>query len=212
MEQITLQDIWSRKLNPIVVGLMKRTWTLSSWNKKVFRYRMAHGEIDSCVREITHDGNVPRSNDEMLDVARCFYEARVFFDDEWEEYFVPAINRMIAYNNNFVRWMPGYVIQNKQTGRKCIVEYDYALGFGVRNFTSLSVVNIESDGTLGSSWAWADYNDYVLVDKEHTAENIARIREKYKAEDRLPPYFLRNAIIQMYYGEPATSIRSGNNL
>lgn len=135
----------------------------------------------------------------MIERAVCYYRTGIFTDDEWQRFFIPAINRMIAHNDNFVRWLPGYVIRHKKHGFKAIVNYDYATGFGGRDFTSLALTNIEDDGSLGTSWAWASYYDYELVDKEHTEENIARIREKNMRHKSQPPYFLKEEIVRLLY-------------
>ena len=199
MKAITLQDLKERKLNPKTADRMERTWELSDHNKMVYRYRMEKGDIDSCTFDMTHNGNDPKSNEQMLDDARCYYEQHVYTDEEWERYFLPAINEMIAYNDSFVRWMPGYVIRHKQTGIVSIVEYDYALGFGGRDYTSLSVVDLNSDGSISHSWAWAHYEQYELIDKDHTEENIAKILAYHKERGHDVPYYLSQELSRMLY-------------
>lgn len=203
-KKITLQDLIDRKLNQEVFSELRRDWTLSVHNRQVDQYRMRHGLVDSCVYDMTHDGNDPKETERMLDEARCFLEAGVYHEWEWEKYFIPAINKIIELNDTFERFKPGYVVMNKQTKQKAIVEYDYALGFGGRNFTDLSLVNIDDDGNCGLSWAWADYKDYVLIDKDHTKENIAKVKKYYQNRNSSVPYFLNQKLAQMFYGKPST--------
>lgn len=195
----TLEDIKNHVPSCEVLNEIQRTWQLSMYNRGVYRYRMDNDDVKSCIFDLTHDGNDPKDNNRLLDFAACYYQAKVYTDEEWERYFLPAINEMIAKNDSFVRWLPGYVIRRKKDGSKAIVEYDYATGFGGRDFTSLALTNIEDDGSLGTTWAWASYNDYELVDTEHTEENIARIREKNIRNKSQPPYFLKEDIVRLLY-------------
>ena len=203
MEPITLQDLQQHTPDANVFNEMKRTLALWSHNLSVWRCRTNEEGPHAFAYELTHHGNEPLENHEMIDRAACYYNTGIFFDEEWKQFFIPAINKMIAYNDNFVRWLPGYVIRNKESGSKAIVEYDYATGFWGRDYTHLAVINLNDDGSLGLSWAWADYELYELVDTEHTVENIARIREKYKRQGSLPPYCLREEIARMFYGQPS---------
>lgn len=209
MCRITLQDLKERPINKEVDDLLKRTDELCEWNKSVKRHRMDNGDIRYQVFDMTHDGNDPKDNEYMLDVARLYYRENVYTDEEWEKYFIPAINEMIEYNNSFVRWMPGYIIKNKATGKCAIVEYDYALGFGhicsrCRDFTSLSVCDIGEDGEVRGSWAWAHYENYELVDKNHTEENIAKVRVYHTGNNHTPPYYLSREMSNLFYGQDST--------
>ena len=184
---ISLEDIKARPINPKIEERFKHTDELSFFNNQVRGRWMEEEETRSwCVREMTHYGNDPKRNEEMLDDAKIFYEHEVYTDEEWEKYFLPAINAMIEYNNTFVRWHPGYLIRDKESGKFYIVEYDYAEAFswnGWRestNYTDLSLCELDEDGDIVFSWAWANYNKYELVDKGHTEENIAKIREYSK--------------------------------
>ena len=142
---------------------------------------------NSCDREyeiwnMTHNGNDPRSNDDMLDFARCYIECDIYTDKQWNKYFIPAINEMIDYNNIFERWHPGYLIKDVE-GNLAIVEYDYSEAFGGRNYTSLAIYELDSDKNITYCWAWAKYENYCLVSKEPeiVSKNLEKIR-KYNIE------------------------------
>lgn len=202
---VTLQDIKSRPLVEIAwKGYMDAN--LSEWNIRIYRERMESEDgIRMNIANIVQDGNDPMDNEEMLDRARWYIEKDVFTDEQWEKYILPAINGMIAYNDAFVRWLPGYVVRSKKDGSLWAVEYDYATGFGsstgrkCRNYTSLSLARIGEDGHVGGSFAWARYDDYELVDNDHCSENIAKIREYHVAGKHQVPYFLDGRIADMYY-------------
>lgn len=178
---------------------MQRTNELCEHNLRAWRFRTYEKGPDAFVSQLTHNGNDPYENHEMIERAVCYYHTGIFCDGRWQRFFIPAINKMIARNDNFVRWLPGFLVRNKKTGYLAIVEYDYATGFWGRDFTSLALTNIEDDGSLGTSWAWASYNDYELVDTEHTEENIARIREKHMRHKSQPPYHLKEEIARLLY-------------
>ena len=203
LKKITLKDIKDRPLKELFwKGYMDSC--LSEWNINVHRARMI-GHVKWNIADIVQDGNDPRSDEEMLDVARWYIEKNVYTDEEWEKYFLPAINEMRAYNNAFVRWLPGYVVRNKKDNRLWIVEYDYAAAFSdscggrSRDYTSLSLYEIKGDGCIGGGWCWAEYDDFVCHDAAHTEDNIARIRDYHISHHHVPPLYLNNDMIQMYY-------------
>ena len=128
--------------------------------------------------DMTHYGNDPRSNDDMLKFARCYIECNIYTDKQWNKYFIPAINKMIDYNNTFERWHPGYLIKDAN-GNLAIVENDYSEAFGGRNYTSLAICELDSNKNITYGWAWAKYENYCLVSKdpEIISENLEKIRE-----------------------------------
>ena len=202
---VTLQDIKARPLVEIAWRGYMNT-VLSDGNIRIYRERMEslkdrRYDIDDLVRH----GNNPMDNEEMLDRARWYIEKKVYTDEQWEKYLLPAINKMIAYNDAFVRWLPGYVIRSKRDGSLWVVEYDYATAFGsasgrkCRDFTSLSIARLHDDGHVDGGWAWAQYDNYELVDKDHCEENIAKIREYHVSGHHQPPYYLDGRIERMYY-------------
>ena len=132
--------------------------------------------------DMTHDGNYPRSNDDMLNFARCYIECDIYTDKQWSKYFIPAINKMIIYNNTFERWHPGYLIKDIK-GNLAIVVHDYSEAFGGRNYTSLAICELDFDKNIKYSWAWAEYENYCLVSKDPKviSENLEKIR-KYNLE------------------------------
>jgi hypothetical protein len=203
--KITLEILKKRVIDKKTCELLERTSQFSEHNKIVYRHRMSNPEfIRWNVLEITHNGNDKRQNEDMLNVARCWYECGVYTDEEWNTYFIPAINEMIEYNNSFVRWYPGFVIRNKTNGRLAIVQYDYALAFWGTNYESLDVCEIGEDGRVLGSWAWASYSSFELIDKEHTDENIAKIREYHIKHGHTPPYYLNQKLSIMLYGRNST--------
>ena len=200
---MTLQELKQRPINPRTKELMERTWELSEWNICVYRNRMANpDDISSNIYSMTHNGNNPKSNEQMLDDARMYIQKGVYTDEQWEQYFIPAINEMLAYNDNFVRWHTGYLVRSKEFKKLYIVGYDYGAAFGGRNYTSLSLCTLDDNGKICSSWAWARYQDYELVDCEHTKENIAKLKEYYKG--KTPPYCMCSKMSQMLYGTEST--------
>lgn len=200
---ITLQQLKRRRINPETRKMMEHTCELAHWNIMAIRNRMAdQDDIRYQVFDLTHNGNDPKDNKELLDDARMYIEKGVYTDEEWEQYFIPAINEMIAYNNNFVRWHPGYLLRNKETGKLAILEYDYSTAFRGRNYTSLALCELDDKDKIRFSWAWANYNNYELVDSEHTAENIAKLKA-YHAGDH-PPYCMCSKMSQLLYGMEST--------
>lgn len=183
---MTLEELKNRPLNKYMYDSMYETWELGDeHNMGVARHRMESGDVNDIKTEVwdmVHNGNEPKSNVEMLDYARCFYEDKVYTDEEWEKYFLPAINEMLEHNNTFERWYPGYLIRNKETGNLAIVEADYAFKYGGRDFKSLDISELNKNGDIIGSWAWANYDNYELVDKTHMVENLEKIgkfKEKY---------------------------------
>lgn len=210
LKAITLEELKMRPINPETTERFERTMELWHGNIQALRYRMDSGdpfEIKSCVFSMTHNGNDPKSNDDLLNDARMYIEYNVYSDAEWEQYFLPAINKMLEYNDHFERWMPGYLIRHKETKELYLVEYDYALAFGhrngheCRNFTSLSVCALHKDGHITGTYAWKNYNDFELVDKDHAEENIAKIRAFVQKGSI--PYNLSSELSQTYYGREA---------
>lgn len=196
-----LLDIMNHVPSKEVLNEIKQTWELSRHNLGVYRYRMDHGNVQLCVYELTHDGNDPRDNERLLDFAVCYYWSRVYTDEEWERYFLPAINEMIAKNDSFVRMLPGFVIQHKETGTKAIVGSDYAYAFGGRNFTDLSIYNLDKEGNITCGWAWASYSNYKIIDTEHQQQNIKRIHDYNVSNGNCPPYGLSDDLAIRFYGK-----------
>lgn len=110
--------------------------------------------------------------------------------------------RETAIPDGFVRWMPGYVIRNRRDGRLAIVEYDYALAFWGNDYKSLSICELGPEGDITLSWAWAQYDDYELVDDTHAEENIAKVRAYNAGKE--PPYFLSREVSMLYYGKESS--------
>lgn len=196
----TLLDIMNHVPSREVLNEIEQTWQLSRHNIGVDRYRMDHGDAKLCIYELTHDGNDPRDNDRLLDFAACYYLAGVYTNEEWERYFLPAINEMIAKNDSFVRFLPGFVIQQKETGKKAIVQFDYAYAFGGRNFTDLSIYNLDAEGNISLGWAWASCSNYNIIDTEHQQQNIKLIRDYNVRNGNLPPYGLSDELARRFYG------------
>ena len=197
-EELTLQKLKERPINPSTRNRMKYTMELSDWNINAYRKRMETTDgISSNVYDMTHNGNDPKSNKDMLDDARMFVDKDVYTDEQWEKYFIPAINDMISYNNNFVRWKTGYLIKEKSTGKLSILEYDYGGAFGGRDYTSLSVCELDESDNILYSWSWANYDDYELVDKGHTKENIQKMKAYFKGKGI--QYYLCDKLIKILY-------------
>lgn len=204
---ITLDDIKTWNVNPEIRDLVERTKTLAWWNVRAFHLLCNDGpsNYERLCREITHYGNDPRPNEEILDIAALFFERGVFYQGNpwfWVEHILPAINRQIEANNSFEPFLPGYLVKNKKTGDKAIVEYDYATAFGGRNHRSLSLCFLAEDGHIRSCIAWFSHENYDLVDKEHVKENMEKIRDFHIRHNGNPPFFLSEELSQYYYGKP----------
>lgn len=178
---MTLEDIKNREINYEMKQHLKKTHELyDSYNYNVYRYRMKSKKyIQWNVDDMTHEGNDPRSSEEVLDRAKLFYDEHIFTDKEWNKYFIPAINDLLIYNKTFERWHPGYLIKDVE-GNFAIVEHDYAEAFGGRCFTSLAICQLDSEGNITCSWAWAEYADYCLVSKDPdvVSKNLEKIRKR----------------------------------
>lgn len=203
---ITLEQLKARAIDPETEALMNRTMELAQHNIYVYRKRMAESdsEIRSCIYSMTHNGNNPKSNEQMLNEARMYIEKNVYTDEQWEQYFIPAINDMIKYNDEFVRWMPGYVIKEKNGETRYLVFYDYALAYGHlsgrenRDFTNLCLGRLDSNGEVDFSWAWADYNNYELIDKNNANSNINVIR-RYLHNKKVPTHLCDSLMKLLYH-------------
>ena len=176
MKQITLNNIKRRKLNKYYWKELHDTWELSDNNIQCYRYRMENNKIEWNIQEMLYDGNDPRSIEDVLDLAKCYYKANVYTDEEWKKYFIPAINKHIEKEENFERWQTGYLIQNKE-GTNYIVEYDYATAFGGRDFTSLAVLELDENRNPVCEGIWRYYGDYQLIDKDNQEKYIKIIRK-----------------------------------
>ena len=202
---ITLEQLKARTIDPETEALMNRTMELAQHNIYVYQRRMAEGdfEIQSCIYDMTHYGNDPKSNEQMLNDARMYIEKQVYTDEQWEKYFIPAINDMIKYNNEFVRWMPGYVIKEKNSETRYIVFYDYALAYGhlsgreSRDFTNLCLGRLDKNGDVDFSWSWANYNNYELIDKNNASGNINIIR-RYLHNKKVPTHLCESLAKLLY--------------
>ena len=203
---ITLDDLKKRPLNPKTVEIFNRTCELAPHNIFVMRHWLYEDEDgpERCTYNLTRNGNDRKPSSQLLDDARMYIEKNVYTDEEWEKWFIPAINDVLDYNACFIRWMPGYVIRNKKDLKLYIVEYDYATAFGqgcpyeCTDYQNLALCTLDSkDGHITGSWAWANYNDYELIDKEHTEENIEKIRDYHRGTR--PPYHLRKEMLKLYY-------------
>ena len=204
---ITLDDIKTWNINPETRDLVERTKTLEWWNIRARHLLFNEGpsNYESLCSEITHDGNDPRPNEEILDIAALFFKRGVYYQGDpwfWVNYIIPAINRQIKANNSFEPFLPGYLIKDKETGKKAIVKYDYATAFGGRDHRNLSLCLLAEDGHITGSIAWRSHENYELVDKEHTKENMRKIRDYCIRHDSDPPYFLSEELSQFYYGKP----------
>ena len=187
--------------------MFERTMELWHGNICAMQNRMAMGgdEVEYLTYEMTHDGNDIKSSEQMLDDARLYIEKHVYTDEQWEQYFIPAINKMLEYNANFVRFMPGYLICHKETGQTCIVEGDYATLYGhitgreCRNYRDISVYVLDKDGNIEYSIAWKSHDNFWIVDSEHTKEHIAKAREYNKAHKHKPPYHMSQKMIDLFF-------------
>lgn len=163
-------------------------------NIKVSRYRMDSGDstyIRWEIEDMVYEGNNPMSNEDILDMASICATNNIYTEEEWNKYFLPAINRQLKANNSFVRRMPGDLIQcikkdgyDVKVGETAIVEYDYAAVYGGRNFRSLRVCSLDKKGNIKRSWAWADYDKWKLADNKHRSENIIKMWEYRKKHAR----------------------------
>lgn len=204
---ITLEQLKARPINPETVKMFERTMELWHGNICAMQNRMAMGgdEVEYLTYEMTHDGNDIKSSEQMLDDARLYIEKHVYTDEQWEQYFIPAINKMLEYNANFVRFMPGYLIRHKETGQTCIVEGDYATLYGhitgreCRTYRDISVYVLDKDGNIEYSIAWKSHDDFWIVDSEHTKEHIAKAREYNKAHKHKPPYHMSQKMIDLFF-------------
>jgi len=180
MEPITLEQLKTMPISDEVAAEIKRLGEEMCGNMRIDQRWLREGDEydrDRVAFNMTHDGNDPKTIRGILDEARLYIHYNVFTDEEWESFLLPYINREIARQRSFKRWMPGYVIRNKETGQLAIVRYDYAYEYGGRDFTSLHVCDLDADGRIVSSWAWAQYDDYELVDEDHVKENIEKMAE-----------------------------------
>lgn len=186
-----LEELKKIRINKKMMHKLHCTHELGDdWNDSVYRSRMEDEKTrDWNIHDMTHIGNNPRTNKNMLDHARCYYEKKIYTDEEWEKYFLPAITKQLKYNNKFVRWFPGYLIRNKETGEKAIVEYDYDFAYNnlhssdCTDYTDLCIYDLDEKGNIMYGWAWANYDNYELVDKKHTTENLIKIQKhKQKIE------------------------------
>lgn len=178
---MTLQKLKEYPLNKRYLRDLEEQGVFDLWNINVRRNRLNSKEetyIRWEIHDMTHYGNEPYSNEEMLDYARCFLEKEIYTEDQWNKYFIPAINEMLNYNNTFERWHPGYLIKDKG-GKLFIVFHDYAEAFGIRDFTSLALCDLDSNENIIRYWAWADYKNYFLVSKEPeiVSKNLEKIRQ-----------------------------------
>ena len=170
MKEVTLEDLKKPYKNT------KEFKTFNEWNCKAIRYRMTNGMIDTELYDITHDDNDPRPNSEIVNLARFYYQNGFMTDEEVKKYLIPAINEQIKKNNRFVRWMPGSLLRNKETGKLCILVGDYAYIYHTgRNYTSLEVCDLDDNDNIRYHWAWANYNNYELVDAEHNSEHLKQV-------------------------------------
>lgn len=180
MKEVTLEDLKKPYKN------MEEFESFDEWNCKAIRYHMTNGMIDITLYDITHDDNDLRPNSEIVNLARFYYQNNLMTDEEVKKYLIPAINEQIKKNNRFVRWMPGSLLRNKETGKLCILVGDYAhvcSGYGTgRNYTSLEVCDLDDDNNIIHHWAWANYNNYELVDTEHNSERLKQVLD-YDSDD-----------------------------
>lgn len=184
MEQITLEQLKAMPVSDKVAAEIERLGPELPWNMQVDQRWFREGDEDDrdyVAFDMTHDGNEPKTIRDILDEARLYIHYDVFTDEEWESFLLPYINREIDRQRSFKRWLPGYVIRHRQTGQLAIVRGDYAYKYGGRDFTSLEVCDLDADGQIVSSWAWAQYDDYELVDEDHVKENIEKMAE-YESE------------------------------
>lgn len=198
MKPITLEQLKALPISKAVAEEIERLGPEGSCNFEVdqnrLRGKVKRPEQNGCVeytpdyvdlviQDMTHDGNEPMSNKRMLDNARLYIHYNVFTDEEWNNILLPAINRQIAENDSFVRWMPGYLIRSKEDGRLAIVDHDYAYRFGGRDYTSLCICELDYEGNICNHWAWARYDCYELVDADHVKENIEKMMRYKDKED-----------------------------
>lgn len=198
---ITFEDIKGRPLNKLLYKVMREeTHELDKTSQRFCRIRIKLRDNHikkTLARLITHDGNYLKGNERILDVARCYYETKVYNDDEWELYIIPEIQDAIRTNNSFIPWKPGYIIKNKDTGKLAIIKYDYATAFNSRNFVDLSVCELDTEGNIERSIAWVNYYDYILVDAANTKDNIEKIKTYLAGKN--PPIGLSAKMLKLYY-------------
>ena len=180
---MTLQELKEYPLDKEYLKDLNERNVINKDHKEFHQNRMKDSYYKKWeIWDMTHDGNDPRSNDDMLNFARCYIECDIYTDKQWIKYFIPAINKMIIYNNTFERWHPGYLIKNVE-GNLAIVECDYSEAFGGRDYTSLAIFELDSNENITYGWAWAKYENYCLVSKESeiVSKNLEKIR-KYNIE------------------------------
>ena len=183
MRTITLNILKKRRLNKSLYKRLHSCGELDPYNINVCRTRIQNEEgRESCAFDLTHSGNDPRSNKEILDHARCYYEDKVYTDEQWIQYLIPAVNEMLKYNDTFIRWYPGDIIKNKKSGKKAIVGYDYSTAYGGRDYTSLHIYSLDENGNIIGGWAWANYYDYIRVRKVIGLVKLRRYIKSHKSE------------------------------
>ena len=196
---VTLEQLKKKPLGKITE---KKLDAFFQHNRQVARSRMENGKIDWEVHDMTHDGNNIMDNKTIINRAKLYLD--YYTDEEWEKYFLPAINKAIKYNNKFERWFPGYLIKNKEDGTLAIVEYDYDYAFGHQcfgkghNWVDLSLCFLDDKGKIKYSSAWHDYEDYELVDKDNTDKYIQMMR-KYNKRIKEKPYYLDPQVDRLLY-------------
>lgn len=176
---MTLQELKKYPLDKEYLEDLIERNVLNKNNRELHQRRLVNPDwIEYEIWNITHDGNNPRSNEDMLNNARCFIEENIYTDKQWNKYLIPAINEMMDYNNIFERWHPGYLIKDAK-GNLAIVEHDYSEAFGGRDYTSLSICELDSNKNITYCWAWAEYENYCLVSKDPKiiSENLEKIRK-----------------------------------
>lgn len=176
---MTLQELKEYPLNKEYLKSLEGCLVFDEHNVSAHKIRMnSERGREWEIWNMTHYGNDPLSNKEMLNRARCFIEKNIYTDKQWNKYFIPAINKMIIYNNTFERWHPGYLIKNVE-GDLAIVGHDHSEAFGGRDYTSLFIYELDFNENIKYGWAWAKYENYCLVSKEPEmiSKNLEKIRE-----------------------------------
>lgn len=73
--EVTLNDLKARKINPKTQAMFERTMELWHGNILVHQRRMAmEEEREYEAMNMTHDGNDPKSSEQMLDDAKMYIE------------------------------------------------------------------------------------------------------------------------------------------
>lgn len=181
--------------------------------EKALRFDLISALVSGVTRSPQEEMNRLRLNNYYRAELNSIGEFCLFFFKEWPSLELPGYlhkveidysPRDVDIDYSGCIFLPGDKVKNKKTGRLALVEYDYATAFWGTDHQSISLCELDINGEIYQSWAWAYAIDYEIIDSGSREKNLAKIRDYHKGHS--VPYYISKEMARIIYGRDFKSL------